>query len=147
MTTGNDDGRKAMGGKRKEGAEGKAATASDVDPDRIKNPPDAQRILLAGGSQVDQGFVVKKVEMRQYVERRDEKLGDYSLLTVVVETDRGTVEMKYDEGFRGPDALDSAVKMLVQYVGLASLINRAVIELSGISGKQQQDSDGGAKGR
>jgi hypothetical protein len=69
------------------------------------------------------------VELRQYVERRDERLGDYSLLTVVVETDRGTAELKYDEGFRGSDALESAANMLSQYIGLASLINRALIEL------------------
>jgi hypothetical protein len=86
-------------------------------------------VLLEKGSQKNQGFVIQKIEMRQYVERRDEKRGDYSLLTTVVETDRGSVEMKYDEGFRGPDALESAVTMLTQYVGLASLINRALIEL------------------
>ncbi|MEM2140095.1 MAG: hypothetical protein QXJ74_04250 [Nitrososphaera sp.] len=77
-----------------------------------------------------EGVLVTKMEMRQYVERRDERLGDYSLLTVVVETDRGAVEMKYDEGFRGPDALESAAKLLLQYAGLAALINRALIELS-----------------
>lgn len=77
-----------------------------------------------------QGFLITKMEMRQYVERTDKRLGDYSLLTVVVETDGGAVEMKYDEGFRGPDALDSAVKLLLQYAGLAALINRALIELS-----------------
>ena len=101
----------------------------DIDQGRVGRPPDRMKVLLAGGSQEDQGFVIKKIEMRQYVERKDEHLGDYSLLTVVVETDRGAVEMKYDEGFRGPDALESAVTMLAQYVGLASLINRALIEL------------------
>ncbi|MGI0048924.1 MAG: hypothetical protein ACREAW_05235 [Nitrososphaera sp.] len=85
--------------------------------------------MLMAGAQKNQGFVIQKVELRQYVERRDERLGDYSLLTVVVQTDRGTAEMKYDEGFRGPDALKSAATMLMQYVGLASLINRALIEL------------------
>jgi hypothetical protein len=102
---------------------------SDIEPGRINRPPDRSRVLLDKGSQKNQGFVIQKIEMRQYVERKDEKLGDYSLLTAVVETDRGTVEMKYDEGFRGPDALESAVTMLTQYVGLASLINRALIEL------------------
>ncbi|HEU4606161.1 MAG TPA: hypothetical protein VFS46_07990 [Nitrososphaera sp.] len=101
----------------------------DIDPGRVGRPPNKMKVLLAAGSQENQGFVIKKIEMRQYVERRDEHLGDYSLLTVVVETDRGAVEMKYDEGFRGPDALESAVTMLAQYVGLASLINRALIEL------------------
>ena len=68
--------------------------------------------------------------MRQYVERADDRLGDYSLLTVVVETDKGSIEMKYDEGFRGADAFQSAVTMLTQYVGLSALINRALIALS-----------------
>jgi len=103
--------------------------AGDIDQGRVSRPPDKIKLLLAGGSQKNQGFVIKKIEMRQYVERKDEQLGEYSLLTVVVETDRGTVEMKYDEGFRGPSALESAVTMLTQYVGLASLINRALIEL------------------
>lgn len=103
--------------------------ASDIDPDRTSRPPDKVKTLLAGGEQKNQGFVIKKVELRQYVERRDERLGDYSLLTIVVETDKGTAEMKYDEGFRGSDALESAATMLAQYVGLASLINRALIEL------------------
>ena len=70
------------------------------------------------------------MEMRLYIERKDESLGDYSLLTVVVETDKGSVEMKYDEGFRGPEPLESAAMMLLHYTGLAALINRAVIELS-----------------
>jgi len=103
--------------------------ASDIDPSRTNRSPDRAKVLLAGGTQQNQGVVIKKIEMRQYVERKDESLGDYSLLTVLVDTDKGEVEMKYDEGFRGPDALDSAVAMLTQYVGLASLINRALIEL------------------
>jgi hypothetical protein len=103
--------------------------ASDVDPGRTGRTPDRVKVLLAGGAQKNQGFVIRRVELRQYVERRDERLGDYSLLTVVVETDKGTAELKYDEGFRGPAAIESAATMLAQYVGLASLINRALIEL------------------
>lgn len=102
---------------------------SDIDPGRISRPPDKSKVLLEKGSQKNQGFIIQKIEMRQYIERRDDELGDYSLLTALVETDRGMVEMKYDEGFRGPDALESAVTLLTQYVGLASLINRALIEL------------------
>lgn len=102
---------------------------SDVEPGRIRGPPAKSTILLHGPMQA-QGFSIAKMEMRQYVERHDERLGDYSLLTVVVETDRGSVEMKYDEGFRGADALESAARMLLQYSGLAALVNRALIELS-----------------
>ncbi|MEO9295662.1 MAG: hypothetical protein ABI347_08695 [Nitrososphaera sp.] len=101
---------------------------SDIEPGRIKDAPAKTRTLLFSPQNI-QGFIVKKVELRQYLERTDVKLGDYSLLTVVVETDKDIVEMKYDEGFRGTDALESAVAMLTQYVGLSSLINRALIEL------------------
>ena len=101
----------------------------DPDPRPTSEPPIKTKVLLADGTQKNQGFVIRKVELRQYVDRRDGRLGDYSILTVVVETDRGTAEMKYDEGFRGPDVLESAVTMLTQYIGLASLINRALIEL------------------
>lgn len=103
-------------------------TKSDIEPGRIKGPPVRSQVLLSGMQNVG-GFIVKRVEMRQYVERQDDRLGDYFLLTVVVETDRGSVEMKYDEGFRGPDALESAASLLAKYVGLSALINRALIEL------------------
>lgn len=101
---------------------------SDVEPGRIRGPPAKSKVLLSGMQSV-QGFSVTRVEMRQYVERTDERLGDYSLLTVIVDTDRGMVEMKYDEGFRGKDALESAATMLAQYAGLSALINRALMEL------------------
>lgn len=76
-----------------------------------------------------QGHSIRKIELRQYVERSDEKLGVYSLLTILVETDKGSVEMKYDEGFRGEDALESAAAFLKEYTGIASVVNRALIEL------------------
>ena len=104
-------------------------TKSDIEPGRINGPP-ARRQVLLSGAQKDQGFTVTLVEMRQYIERADERLGEYSLLTVVVETDKGSIEMKYDEGFRGSDAFQSAVAMLTQYLGLSALINRALIALS-----------------
>lgn len=106
-------------------------TKSEVEQGRIRGPPAKSRVLTSGMTMMqNQGFVITKVEMRQYVERTDARLGDYSLLTAVVETDRGAIEMKYDEGFRGPDAFESAVTMLLQYVGLSALINRALIALS-----------------
>lgn len=101
---------------------------SDVE-DRTSGPP-AKLMQLLQVPIESQGFLIKKMEMRQYIERSDERLGDYSLLTVVVDTNKGAVEMKYDEGFRGPEALESASKLLLQYAGLAALINRALIELS-----------------
>jgi hypothetical protein len=108
---------------------------SDVEPGRIARPPDRTKTLLAGGAQKNQGFVINKIQMRQYIERKDEHTGDYSLLTLISQPSTYHSKMKYDEGFRGPDALESAVVMLTQYVGLAPLINRALIELH----RQQQE--------
>ena len=102
---------------------------SDIEPGRIRGPPTRVVALLEGSTRA-QEVLITKMEMRQYVERKDDRLGDYSLLTVFIVTDRGSVEMKYDEGFRGKDALESAADMLLQYTGLAALINRAIIELS-----------------
>ena len=103
-------------------------TRTDVEPGRIKSPANRTTAVFQGTMQ-DQGFTVTRIDLRQYVERTDDKLGEYSLLTAVVETDRGTVELKYDEGFKGSDALDSAADFLRKYTGLASLVNRALIEL------------------
>ena len=101
---------------------------SDVDEGRLSRPPSSSKTLFDGNMQ-NQGYCITRVELRRHVERTDDHLGEYSLLTVLVETDRGSVEMKYDEGFRGKDALESAATFLLQYVGLAALINRALIEL------------------
>ena len=59
----------------------------------------------------------------------DPRLGEYSLITVLIKTDKGIVEMKYDEGFRGSDALKSTADFLSKYVGYAALIDRTLIEL------------------
>jgi hypothetical protein len=102
---------------------------SDIDCDLIKNDPDKSVILLANGKIKIQGFIVEHMEIRQYIGKNDPSLGNYSLLTVLIKTDKGMIETKYDEGFRGDDAIESAVTMLTQYGGFASVINRALIEL------------------
>jgi hypothetical protein len=102
---------------------------SDIDCDRIKRNPDKSVVLLTNVKIDNQGYIIEHIEIRQYIEKSDPTLGSYSLLTIFIKTNKGTVEMKYDEGFRGNNAIDLAVTMLKQYVGFASLINRALIEL------------------
>jgi hypothetical protein len=104
---------------------------SGLDPEDIEGGPNESRVLLSGGTSQNQGFKIRHVELRLYRKRHDKRLGYYSLITALVETDRGSIELKYDEGFRGEDALTSTSRMLAEYVGLASLINRALIELQG----------------
>ena len=102
---------------------------SDVDCDRINRNPDKSVVLLTNVKIENQGYIIEHIEIRQYIEKSDPTLGSYSLLTIFIKTNNDIVEMKYDEGFRGDNAIDSAVTMLKQYVGFASLINRALIEL------------------
>ena len=103
---------------------------TDIDSSRItERNPDKSLTLLANGKTENQGYIIEHIELRQYIEDIDPFLGNYSLLTVLIKTDKGEVEMKYDEGFRGTDVIESAATMLTQYAGLASLINRALIEL------------------
>ena len=71
------------------------------------------------------------MQLRLYTEKNDEKLGPYFLITSLVETDKGSVEMIYDEGFRGNNALETSSKFLTENLGISSLILRSLIFLDG----------------
>ena len=98
-------------------------------PDRINRYPDSVNILLSGGAFIQDEFTISKVELRLYTEQTDQKLGVYSLITSYVETDKGSVEMIYDEGFRGIDSLSRASSFLIGNLGISALILRSVISL------------------
>jgi hypothetical protein len=98
-------------------------------PERVNRKPDQIEILFSSGDFEEQGFLVKHVELRLYVEKNDEKLGPFSLITSFVQTDKGSIEMIYDEGFRGDNSLKRAVKFLISNLGLSALILRSIITL------------------
>jgi len=98
-------------------------------PKRVNRKPDQIEILFNSGKFEEQGFIVKHVELRLYVEHTDKELGPFSLITSFVQTDKGTVEMIYDEGYRGEDSLNLAVKFLISNLGLSALILRSIITL------------------
>ena len=99
------------------------------DPSRVKKNPDDSLTLFSSGTFIQNSFIISKVELRLYLEKYDDKLGSYSLITSFVETDKGSIEMIYDEGFRGKDALSRAAKFLSSNLGLSGLILRSVISL------------------
>ncbi|AFS80928.1 hypothetical protein NKOR_05210 [Candidatus Nitrosopumilus koreensis AR1] len=99
------------------------------DPKRVNRIPDETKVLFSSGSFMQDEFKILKVELRLYVERTDEHLGDFSLITSFVETDKGTVEMIYDEGYRGADSLKRASEFLTSNLGISGLILRSVISL------------------
>lgn len=99
------------------------------DPQRINRNPDAVEVLVSLGNFVEQGFSIHAVELRLYLEKTDKKLGPYSLITSFVDTDKGSIEMIYDEGFRGDDSLNRTVKFLTSNLGLSGIILRSIITL------------------
>jgi hypothetical protein len=105
-------------------------------PKRIQRPPDNSVEIFSQGEFLEQGFKVIKVELRLYEEKKDTKLGPYSLITSIVTTDRGSIEMLYDEGYRGNDALESAEKFLSSNLGPSGLILRSIIGLKQALEKQ-----------
>tara|TARA_B100001167_G_scaffold157057_1_gene104308 strand:- start:10 stop:339 length:330 start_codon:yes stop_codon:yes gene_type:complete len=102
-----------------------------ADPKRVDNSPDKIIQILSDGTTVEKGYKIKNIQLRLYTEKNDKKLGSYSLITSLVETDKGSVEMIYDEGFRGNNALELACKFLTDNMGLSGLILRSLIFLDG----------------
>ena len=100
-------------------------------PERVDRVPDKIIHLLSGGLVTEEGYKIKNIELRLFVEKNDEKLGPYSIITSLVETDKGSVEMIYDEGYRGNDALETSSKFLAENLGVSSLILRSLIFLDG----------------
>ncbi len=100
-----------------------------IDPQRINRAPDKTIILMSLGKFVEQGHMVKNVYLNLYVQKKDEKLGPYSLITAFVETDKGSIEITYDEGYRGKNALEEAASFLTSHLGISGLILRSIIQL------------------
>ena len=100
-------------------------------PERIDRTPDKVIQLLSGGIIEERGYKIKSIQLRLYIENNDKKLGSYSLITSLVETDKGSVEMVYDEGFGGNNALDRSSKFLTDNLGISGLILRSLIFLDG----------------
>ena len=97
----------------------------------LQKPPNKSKIILRN-IVYDSIYVIKKLELSIYTTNNHRILGDYSILVIIIETNKGTVIMKYDEGYRGNDAFDNAIEMLTQYNGVSSVINRALIELDNL---------------
>ncbi|PBO86056.1 MAG: hypothetical protein COA77_00525 [Thaumarchaeota archaeon] len=99
------------------------------DPSRVDKTPDSLEVLFSSGDFIQDEYIISKVELRLYLERTDDKLGSYSLITSFVDTDKGSIEMIYDEGFRGDNSLTRAKEFLISNLGISGLILRSVIAL------------------
>ena len=100
-------------------------------PKRIDRIPDKISQILSDGTTTEKGYKIKNIQLRLYTEKNDNKQGLYSLITSLVETDMGSVEMVYDEGFRGNNALERSSIFLTDNLGISGLILRSLIFLDG----------------
>ena len=73
------------------------------------------------------------VKESSVIEKIDEKLGQYSLITSLVDTDKGSIEMVYLEGYHGENPLESSKDFLVSTLGISGLILRSIIALESAS--------------
>tara|TARA_B110000438_G_scaffold88302_1_gene87809 strand:- start:543 stop:890 length:348 start_codon:yes stop_codon:yes gene_type:complete len=106
-----------------------------TDPQRIESKPNNRSIIFSEGTIVQDGVTIKQIELLQYKIKTDQNLGEYSIITALVDTDQGQIEILYDEGYRGNDALNESVNMLIQNLGLSGLILRSLISLKNKLGK------------
>ena len=99
------------------------------DSNRIQREPDERNMIFADGKMSQDGVEIKQIELLQYKIKKDQNLGEYSIITALVNTDKGQIEILYDEGYRGDDALNDSATMLIQNLGLSGLILRSLISL------------------
>jgi len=108
------------------------------DSNRIESGPDDRTVIFSDGKITQDGVEIKKIELLEYKIKTDQNLGQYSIITALVDTDQGQIEILYDEGYRGDDALTDSVNMLVQNLGLSGLILRSLISLKNKLGKIEE---------
>ncbi len=72
---------------------------------------------------------VRSLELRQYFPRSEAQGAETCLYTVFIQTNLGSLEMKYIESRCNSQELDRICFLLKDLIGLSSLINRMMIEL------------------
>jgi hypothetical protein len=100
---------------------------TDIERIRISGAPIDKAVLFEGVSLSVDNVMIDRVELRQYLESLDQEKGIYSLITVYLKSNRGEMELKFDEGFKGKNPLPEISLILTKYIGLESLLNRLVL--------------------
>ena len=108
------------------------------DSKRIQRDPDNRNVIFSDGKITQDDVEIKKIELLEYKINTDQNLGTYSIITALVDTDQGLIEILYDEGYRGDDALNDSANMLIQNLGLSGLILRSLISLKNKLGKIEE---------
>ena len=100
-----------------------------AEPDRINKKPDKIIQVVQNGKIIQEGFQIQVIDLRLYIQHTDKNLGVFSVITAFVQTNKGSIEMLYDEGYHGETSLEDSVKFLTENLGLSSLILRSIISI------------------
>ena len=98
-------------------------------PSRIKKAPTDTVEIFSSGTYEKDGFKIKKVELRLYAQNKENEVESDCLITSLVETDKGTIEMTYIENQKR-DSLRDVAKFLSSNLGPSGIILRSIITLS-----------------
>jgi hypothetical protein len=104
----------------------------DSELSRLLTQTPKKSMIILSNVMYDNLYFIRKLELLLYVSNKNYLTDEYSILLIRLETNNGTIIMKYDEGYRGSNVFDDTIELLTKYNGLASLINRALIELNEI---------------
>ena len=102
---------------------------SDVEHGRIKTEASRSAVVLSNGSIDNQGYLIRHVELREYIEKFDPKRGRYCLVTVLVQTDNEIIEMKYDEGYRDDNEFELFIRFTYKVYWSISLDKQGPIRI------------------
>ena len=94
------------------------------DPSRIDKMPDESKEIFSSENFIEQGLIIKKIEMRLYIEKENK-----CLITVFLQSDKGEVEMLYNEMEYEENSLPNLTKFLTNQLGISSIITRTIIFL------------------
>ena len=94
------------------------------DPSRIDKIPDESQTIFSSENFMEQGFIIKKIEMRLYIEKEKK-----CLITIFLQSDKGEVEMLYNELSYDKNSLPNLTKFVTNQLGISSMVTRAIIFL------------------
>ena len=91
-----------------------------IDQSRIDKIPDKTMRLLSSAQYQDLGYTVHHVELRLYYKKT--KDGPYSIITIFIETNKGTIERILNEGYLGPHAIEEEMAYITSHLVISEMI-------------------------
>lgn len=98
-----------------------------IDRSRIDRIPDKMMCLLSSGKSQELGHRISHIELRLYYKKT--KDGPYSIVTLFVESDKGTIEQILNEGYLGINAIEEEMAFITSHLVISKLILESIKRL------------------